>query len=308
MTCVVIGGGGFIGTWLTASLLDSGRKVLVLGRNTDRPSSLDDRAVYVSGDYGDPNFLKAVLVDALEVIDLAYATAPGTSFNSPIHDLQANLPRAVNFLQTAAECGPFRKIVIVSSGGTIYGQSTTDILSEDHETNPVSPYGITKLAIEKYSLMYKALNGLPVVIARPANAYGEGQLAYRGQGFLATAAMSIIQGLPIVVYGGDSIIRDYIHAEDVSAGIKSILDMGVPGLCYNIGTGLGHTTNSVLKILLATADVRECDLEIRAMPVRRFDVLKNVLDSSLLLSHTGWHYNHSLMDGVARYWRWLNKI
>ena len=261
-TCLVIGGGGFIGTRLTARLLVSGRQVTVLGRRAQAPQSLAPGVLYVAGDYGNAALAARLLEDADEVVDLAYATVPKSSFEDPLFDLNNNLQPAVTLLQAASRQARVRKVVMVSSGGTVYGHASTTPIPESHATNPVSPYGITKLAIEKYSLMFHQLTGLPVVIVRPGNAYGEGQLPFRGQGFIATAAASVLQGRPITVYGGDQIVRDYIHVDDLAAGIVAALDAGQPGACYNVGSGLGHSTDAVLDMITALARAQGLGCEI----------------------------------------------
>lgn len=305
MTCLVIGGGGFIGQWLTRRLADSGRVVRVLGRRAEAPATLDARAEYVGGDYGDAQLLKSLLAGVDEIIDLAYSTVPKSSFENPIFDIQTNLPQAVNLLHAAVEHRAVRKLVMVSSGGTVYGHAMATPITEQHATNPVSPYGITKLAIEKYGLMFHQLFDLPVVIVRPGNAYGEGQLPFRGQGFIATAAASILQGRALNVFGGDQVVRDYIHVDDIASGVVAALDAGRPGHCYNVGTGLGHSTNAVLAILMGLARASGHATEVMHAPARPFDVLVNVLDSSALERETGWRAGTGLDGGVERVWRSL---
>lgn len=128
------------------------------------------------------------------MIDLAYSTVPQTSFSDPMFDLQSNLPRVVALMEELKHHTKLRRFMVVSSGGTVYGHATQLPISEYAQTEPVSPYGITKLTIERYALMYHRLHDLPVVLVRPANAYGLGQQAFKGQGFIATAIGSILQG------------------------------------------------------------------------------------------------------------------
>ena len=306
MSCLIIGGGGFIGQWLTRHLIENGRDVVVLGRHGQRPDALDPRARYLAGDYGDRAVIDSALDEVQEVIDLAYSTVPKSSFEDPVYDISANLPQAVGLMQAAAARRHIRRLVVVSSGGTVYGHAASTPIPENHATNPVSPYGITKLAIEKYALMFHRLLDLPVVIARPANAYGEGQLPFRGQGFIATAGASMRDGRSLTVYGGDQVIRDYVHVEDVVAGIAAALDGGKTGACYNIGSGVGHSTNAVLSMLAALARAEGLSPVVQHQPARSFDVLVNVLDSTSLHADTGWQVRVALDAGIARAWHWLS--
>ena len=307
MTCLVIGGSGFIGQWLTRRLLDSGRSVVALGRRPLPPEGLDGRARYVSGNYGDASLAARLLEEVDEVVDLAYSTVPKSSFDDPVFDLNENLQPAVTLLQSAVTKPRIRKIVLVSSGGTVYGHAVSTPIAEHHPTDPVSPYGITKLAVEKYGLMFHRLYGLPVVVVRPANAYGEGQVPFRGQGFVATGAASMLEGRPLTVFGGDQVVRDYVHVDDIAAAIVAALDVAVPGTCYNIGSGVGHSTSAVLALIWEHARLQGSTAEIVHMPARPFDVMVNVLDCSRLAAASGWKPQVALADGVDRFWWWLSR-
>ena len=304
MNCLLIGGGGFIGQYLARLLTERGRKVFVLGRQPQPSSPIPKGVTYISGDYGDEHTLRGLLDQVEEVVDLAYATVPKSSFEDPVFDLHANLPLAVNMFQQAAQSKHLKRIVVVSSGGTVYGHAESLPIPESSTTNPVSPYGITKLAIEKYGLMFHRLVGLPLVVVRPANAYGEGQQAFRGQGFIATAVASILQGLPITVFGGDSIVRDYVHVEDVAVGIVAALERGQVGACYNVGSGVGHTTNQVLSMISELARDDGLSVEIIDKPTRPFDVPINVLDCAKLRNDSGWRSRVELTEGIERVWCW----
>jgi UDP-glucose 4-epimerase len=307
VNCLVIGGGGFIGLHLTQLLAARGRKVIVLGRRAGPTVALPEGAEYVQGDYGDLVTLQALLSRADEVVDLAYATVPKSSFEDPVFDLNSNLPLAVKLLQATADAKRLRRLVLVSSGGTVYGHAESVPIAESFATNPVSPYGITKLAIEKYGLMYHRLIGLPVIVVRPGNAYGEGQLPFRGQGFIATAMAAVLQGRPITVFGGDLITRDYIHAEDVAAGIAAALESGHTGDCYNVGSGVGHSTNRVLSMVCGLAKASNLPVEVREAPARPFDVPINVLNCAKLRSDTGWRSSIELAEGLERTWHWARR-
>jgi len=129
-----------------------------------------------------------------------------------------NLPKAVRLFELASTL-PLKKFVWISSGGTVYGRTSTGLIPETRPTLPLSPYGITKLAIEKYAHIYFESKGLPIVCVRPANAFGEGQRTYSGQGFIATAIASVLDGRELTLFGEQGTIRDYLHVADVATGI-----------------------------------------------------------------------------------------
>lgn len=301
--CCLIGGGGFIGVHVANALLSLGKKVTVLDTRP-APIHLSKPVKYVVGDYGREETLRRVLIDADSVINLSYASVPSTSIEDPIQDILGNLPAAVRLFEIACDCA-IRKIIVISSGGTVYGPAEELPLTEGHATNPISPYGVTKLAIEKYGHMFHRLKELPVVTVRPANAFGERQNPFVGQGFIATAIAAILSRKGITLYGPHGTIRDYVHVEDVASGIVAALEHGKPGAIYNIGSGKGISNKEVLEEIRPHAESLGLPLQIEALPARRFDVEANVLDSTKLHTDTGWNICITFEEGIKRTWDWF---
>jgi UDP-glucose 4-epimerase len=301
MKCLVIGGAGFIGSQVSNLLVETGRDVYVLGRHPDPARELSKKATYIMGDFNNRVVLRSILADTNEVIDLAYSTVPKTSFDDPLYDILSNLPPGVALLQESTQIN-LKKMVYVSSGGTVYGKANLLPIDETHPTNPISPYGITKLAMEKYVGMFTLAYGLPIAIARPSNAYGEYQAAFTGQGFIATAILSILQGKKVDVYGKQGTIRDYLHTFDIAQGIVSILEYGEAGQSYNIGSGVGRNNMEVLAAINPLALQAGCSLELEILPKRTFDVPINILSSQKLYSVSGWQPKISFDEGIQRVW------
>ncbi|RPH82025.1 MAG: NAD-dependent epimerase/dehydratase family protein [Nitrospiraceae bacterium] len=301
--CCLIGGGGFIGTHVANVLLAQGRKVTVLDTRP-APIHLSNTAEYVVGDYGHEETLRRALANVDTVINLSYASVPSTSIEDPIRDILCNLPAAVRLFETVSDYA-IQKIVVSSSGGTVYGPAQGLPLTENHATNPISPYGVTKLAIEKYGHMFYRLKELPVVVVRPANAFGERQNPFVGQGFIATAIAAILSRRGIILYGPHGTIRDYVHVEDVASGIVAALEYGQPGAVYNIGSGQGRSNKDVLDEIRPYAESLGLALQIETLPARRFDVDINVLDSTKLHDDTGWNIRITFTEGIKRTWDWF---
>ncbi len=300
---LIIGGAGYIGTHLVANLLATGRRVTVMGRSAALRSPLPQGADYCAGDFGARDLISVLLDQHQEVIHLAYATVPNTSFDNPLADLSQNLPPAVQLFSEVAQRGG--RLILVSSGGTIYGQADRLPISEDHPTNPISPYGVTKLTLEKYAHLYAATHGLRVICVRPGNAYGVGRRPYIGQGFISTAMASLMHGQPIKIFGGCGVIRDYVYVTDLAAGIVSALERGHLSETYNIGSAVGRSNMDVVEVM--TPLLTDCGHEIRVehLPERVFDVHANVLDSTKLSSHTGWVPKIDFLDGLLQTSAWL---
>jgi UDP-glucose 4-epimerase len=301
MGCLIIGGAGFIGSSISNMLAEAGRDVTVLGRAPLLVNDLSKKVKYVSGNYKDRSLLRELLRDADEVIDLAYATVPKTSFDNPIYDIISNLPLGVALIEEAS-LASLKKFVFVSSGGTVYGVAQTLPIREDHPTNPISPYGITKLTLEKYISMFVVLKGLPAVIVRPGNAYGEHQLAFTGQGFVATAIRSIRSRQDVKIFGANGTIRDYIHVEDIARGIIAVLEFGEAGGVYNIGTGIGLNNFDVLNTIKPFAESHGYPIHVDIFPARGFDVPINILDCTKLKTASSWTPIIDFREGIKSTW------
>jgi UDP-glucose 4-epimerase len=218
-----------------------------------------------------------------------------------VRDLFDNLPAAIRLFQTAASL-PIRRLVFVSSGGTTYGPMDRLPIGEEAATRPISPYGISKLAIENYAFMYRATHALPIICVRPGNAYGPGQIPFTGQGFVGTAMASLLAGKELVLYG--ETIRDFIHVRDVAAGIVAALDKGTLGARYNIGCGEGRSTREVLERIVALARPDGHEPRVSVLPARPFDVPANVLDAGRLQRDTGWKPTIAFDQGLRETWAW----
>ncbi|MCP9834426.1 MULTISPECIES: NAD-dependent epimerase/dehydratase family protein [unclassified Cyanobium] len=301
MKTIVIGGAGFIGSLVSQALIASGREVTVVGRRPPGAHTSSLPCAYRCADLGNRAQMREILETGCEVIDLAYATVPKTSYGDPVFDLLANLPGSVGLLEEAMAVG-VRRLLLVSSGGTVYGPPCALPIAESHPTAPISPYGITKLTIDHYALMFHHTRDLPVVVVRPANAYGIQQRSRTGQGFLAAAIDAILSRREIEIYGDVGTIRDYIHVTDVASGILAALDFGGDGEIYNLGTGIGASNLDVITLLRPLVEAAGHTLEVNHLPARRFDVDANVLDAQKLFSVSGWRAQVSLQNGLAQMW------
>lgn len=302
--CLVVGGAGFLGSHLVRVLVQrTERTVLVAGRSVTPEFVLPEAAKYIQGDIADRRFLDDVLDQCDEVIDLAYATVPKTSFDDPVRDVLTNLPPTVGLL-TAASQRNLKRFLLVSSGGAVYGNAHHLPIVEDHPTDPISPYGITKLATEKYALMFRRVHGLPVIIARPGNPYGPGQLGNRGQGFIGAAMMAVLEKRLVPIFGARGTIRDYIHVDDLVAGLIAVLECGDLGGIYNVGTGCGRDNFQILDALKPLAEQAGYSIKVAICQERGFDVPANILNSERLSIISGWRPQIAFEAGLATTWDW----
>ncbi|MDG4476038.1 NAD-dependent epimerase/dehydratase family protein [Thiovibrio frasassiensis] len=305
-TTLVIGGAGYIGAHLVPQLLATGRQVTVLGRRTHPLHELPPDTVYVAGDFSQRDLIGRLLDTHEEVIHLAYATVPNTSFENPLADLLQNLPPTEELFSEVAVRG--RKLLLVSSGGTVYGEANNLPIREDHPTKPISPYGVTKLTLENYAYLYAVTHGLKYICVRPGNAYGMGQQPFVGQGFVSTAIASVLRRQPIKIFGQTGTVRDYIYVSDLASGIVSALDRGRLSETYNIGSGIGRSNTDIIQALIPLMQEIGVNVQMEHLPERAFDVKSNILDSTKLFEHTGWRPVHEFDEGLRCTLEWLRQL
>lgn len=292
---LLIGGSGFIGASLASNLVNQGSySITVVGRSQEPKFSLPSNVNYRPFDIGSGD-LHELLKDFDGVVDLAYATKPSASFDDPMEDILSNIPVHVRLFQAAIDVG-ISKYIYISSGGTVYGNGSSKPFLEMNSTDPISPYGITKLAIEKYAQMFFKQNGFPVVIARPSNPFGINQFQVFGQGFIAAAYRALTQGTELSIYGDRGTIRDYIYIDDLAMGIGSILKSGKNGEIYNIGSGVGYDNIEILELLRNCLDMRLP--KISRLPKRPFDAEYSVLNIDKIKNDTGWAPKFDLKLGI----------
>lgn len=300
---LVIGGGGFIGSYLVPMLIASGRPVTVLGRTPASQHKLSNNVIYIEGDLKNVELVRDLVNDHAEIVHLAYASVPKTSFEDPLDDLIDNLPPSVNLFSEVARAGG--RLFLISSGGTVYGEGERLPICEAHPTRPISPYGLTKLALENYAYFYSVAHGLKFICLRPANAYGPGQSPAKGQGFIAVAMDDLLHGRSVSIFGERGTVRDYIHVSDVASGILHAMERGKLSNTYNIGSGVGLSNYDLVIKMLLPLNLQLANIDICHLPERVFDVKTNVLDCSLLKAHTGWNPKVSLQNGLKETLDWL---
>lgn len=161
LRCLVLGGAGFIGSHLVDGLLAHGHQVRVLDRPGVAPIHRDPNPALeiVAGDFSNAGDIAEAITGIDVCFHLVSTTLPRSSNADPVFDLETNLVGTVRLLQRTVESG-VRKVVFVSSGGTVYGTPQYLPIDENHPTNPICSYGITKLAIEKYLELFHHLHGL----------------------------------------------------------------------------------------------------------------------------------------------------
>jgi UDP-glucose 4-epimerase len=301
MKAVILGGRGFLGSHLALELLRHGHHVRIF----DRPHSQSALPVptrdIVEGDFANREDL-VVALDGCEVaFHLVCTTLPASSNDNPLYDVETNLVSTIGCLEVARASG-LRKVVFASSGGTIYGIPRDLPVPEDHPTEPLCSYAISKLAIEKFLHLYAHLHGLDYTVLRIANPYGEGQSPLHKQGAVAVFTYKALKGEPIQVWGDGEVVRDYLYVGDVAEALLKAAAYAGAQRIFNIGAGRGYSLNQLLARLEALLGRA---IERAYLPARPFDTPINVLDISRARAELEWTPQTSLDSGLARTAEWL---
>ena len=303
---LILGGAGFIGSHLCDALLSAGYSVRLfdrLGVPPYRVFTEQEPIEWIQGDFSSTADIEKAIDGSQIVFHLVSTTLPKSSNDDPVYDVESNVVGTLRFLDAARHAG-VEKIVFVSSGGTVYGVPQVIPISETHPTDPVSSYGIGKLAIEKYLHLYEVLHGMEYCVLRLANPFGERQRANAAQGAVAVFMNRAIHNQPIEIWGDGSVVRDYIYiANVVDALLKAAFYSGKE-LLFNIGSGQGKSLNDILAAIevLLNRPVNRTYLAGRS-----FDVPANVLDITHAQKHLAWSPQVSFETGLTGTFHWLAK-
>lgn len=283
---VVTGGFGFIGKELVSQLLRLGHEVIVGGRT--RAYSVGCEG-WIEYDLRSVHTVHNVLnTQADGVFHLAWATSPAIAESDPAFDISTNLGGTISLLEGLAKHHPV-PIVLLSSGGTVYGDAGEKSIPEDYPLNPISIYGMTKASMEKYASSCTLFSGLDVRIARVSNPFGSGQAPEKMQGAATIFTRKVLRGDPISIWGDGKIIRDFVDVKDVAAALIAIMSLKfvdyASNMVFNVGSGEGWTLIDLIKFVEDCSGVG-AHLDYRAS--RSFDVKSNVLNINKLLAMSDW--------------------
>ncbi|WP_291381919.1 NAD-dependent epimerase/dehydratase family protein [Demequina sp.] len=190
------------------------------------------------------------------------------------------------------------RIVIFSSGGTVYGPPATPPFVEDPDPNPVNDYGLAKLMIERHVRD----SGLESVALRASNAYGPGQKPAPGQGVLAHWMSAVMNGEHVHVYGEPSATRDYVYVDDVARAAVAAHAVEVAPPIVNIGSGIATSLNDLLEALRPVVAPRWTDVVVHG--ARDTDTAHSLLDVTLAREALGWRAEVDIRRGVEMMWAW----
>jgi len=309
MKALVTGAAGFIGSHLSAALLDRGAEVIGLDCFTDYYARSLKEANLAANTHRDGfRFIEARIQDVdlrsllsgvTHVFHLAAQAGVRKSWGRDFRVYSDNNVDASQQLLEACVGLPLQKFVYASSS-SIYGDNVSIPMREDALPRPVSPYGVTKLAAEQLCYLYHVNHGVPTSSLRYFTVYGPRQRPDMGFHRFLTAA---IAGAPITLYGDGEQTRDFTFVHDAVAATVAAGERGVPGRAYNIGGGSRVSINQVFDII---GRVSGRPLDVRREPAQKGDMRDTFADTSLARADLGFVPSSSLEEGIAAEYRWLS--
>ena len=311
MRVAVTGGAGFIGSALVDQLVKRGDQILVIDnfsagseKNLEEAKNASAKELVIENcDIRNIETTKLITDYGPSVIfHLAAQVDVRSSVKDPLNDLETNLVGLIRVLEGARKAET-TKIVLASSGGTIYGEPDAKQLplNEDSPWNPLSPYGVSKLAGGLYVNAYSSLYGLRGTTLALANVYGPRQDPHGEAGVVAIFAGKLLNRELCTIYGTGMQTRDFVFVDDVASAFVASIESG-EGKLLNIGTGT-ETSIQYLYEEMALASGIESAPEKGAE--RSGEIERSALDPSLAEEILGWSPQTSLRDGIHSTLEWF---
>jgi UDP-glucose 4-epimerase len=304
---LVVGGNGFIGSHLVDALSSSGQHcVTVLDLYPRIFDPIPKNVAFIQGNLHNTCLVRHILED--RTIDIVYhcawTTIHETANEDPAKDIMANVVPTLHMLE-ACRKAHIKRVIFLSSGGTVYGSPQNLPAREDYPTNPINAYGVTKLLVEKYLHMYFHLYGLEYLVFRPSVPYGPRQNPHRRQGAVSVFIYHALRGEPITIWGAGDIVRDYFYVEDMNSALLAALRLpsGRNGT-FNLAGLNEYSLNELIHIIEQTLSVK---VKVSYESARKFDVPRLHLDISAASRELGWSPTTSLSEGIQRTAVWIQR-
>lgn len=297
MKILVTGGAGFIGSNIVDALIEKGHDVVVVDNlYMGRLKNLNPAAKFYLLNLQAPEIAKMF---ELEKFDVVYHEAAQMdvrrSVENPVFDASVNVLGTLNILQNAVKTG-VKKVIFASTGGAVYGEQDYFPADEEHPTRPVSPYGITKLTVEKYLFFYKLTYGLQHVILRYANVYGPRQNPFGEAGVVAIFIEKMLTGQQPIINGDGKQTRDFVYVGDVVRA--NILALDYPKSdTFNVGTGKETDVNTIFRELNKIVGK---NLPEKHGPAKEGEQQRSVIDYLKIKKALGWKPLVSLEEGLRK--------
>ncbi len=295
MKILVTGAAGFIASQIADAFIEEGHQVVILDDlSTGYEKNINPKAKFVKANIGDKNLEKLFETEKFDVVNHHAAQMDvRRSVKDPEFDATTNILGTINLLQNCVKFG-VKKFMFASTGGAVYGEQDYFPADEKHNQQPKSPYGISKLAVEKYLYFYHSEHKLNYTILRYANIYGPRQNPFGEAGVVAIFSTKLLKGEQPIINGHGKQTRDYVFVGDVVKANLLGLNDEVSDV-YNIGTGIETDVNQLFHFI---NNITRANKEEKHGPTAAGEQLRSVITSDKLFNKFGWRPSTKLEDGL----------
>jgi len=297
MKILVTGGAGFIASQIADAYIEEGHNVTIIDDlSTGFEENVNPAANFFRLSITDPKIIDLFNKEKFDIVNHHAAQIDvRKSVSDPLFDANTNILGTINLLQSCVN-NSVKKIIFASTGGAIYGEQEYFPADEAHPTSPISPYGITKLTIEKYLYFYFLEHKLNYTILRYANVYGPRQNPFGEAGVVAIFANKLLNGEQPVINGSGKQTRDYVFVEDVvKANLLAVKDEQCD--IYNVGTAIETNVNAIYKILNDTIGKGQ---EEKHGPAAPGEQIRSVITSEKLYKKFNWKPAILIKEGLKK--------
>jgi UDP-glucose 4-epimerase len=310
-TCLVTGGAGFIGSHLVDRLIERGyRTVVIDNESTGFRENVNPEATYILGDITNTQDLRKAFVHDIDIVfHVAGQASTIKSFESPENDLNTNLQGSLNVLKMCLQYHVPR--LLYASSMTVYGHPTGVPVAETESCSPISYYGVTKYAAERYLHITAKRTDLDfsfeVTSFRMFNVYGARQnLKDLDQGVVSIFFANILNDEPIIIYGDGEQLRDFIYIKDVvDAWMLAVDNSKTYGQVFNLGMGKSHSINELTDKVLAAFGQSRATYPVRYADLRPGDQRYMIADVTKASQFLDWHPQIQLEEGIDMTSNWI---
>jgi UDP-glucose 4-epimerase len=295
MKILVTGGAGFIASHIVDAFIEEGHEVVVVDDlSTGFEKNINAKAKFVKMNICDAEVEDLFEEEKIDVVNHHAAQMDvRKSVADPAFDANINIIGTINLLQNSVKNG-IRKFMFASTGGAVYGEQLFFPANESHQTNPVSPYGVSKLSVEKYLNYYHHEYNLNYTILRYANVYGPRQNPFGEAGVVSIFCNKMLKGKQPIINGDGKQTRDYVYVQDVvKANLLTLTE--AKSSVYNVGTGIETNVNELFSML---NDIIGNDYTKKYGPSAPGEQLRSVITSDKLFENLDWKPSTTIDDGL----------
>ena len=297
MKILVTGGAGFIASHVADAFINNGHEVFVLDNLlTGFERNVNPKAKFIKADICDKELDKLFKKEKFDVVNHHAAQMDvRRSVADPAFDANTNILGTINLLQNCVKTG-VKKFMFASTGGAVYGEQNYFPADENHPTSPLSPYGISKLTVEKYLYFYNVQYKLNYSILRYANIYGPRQNSAGEAGVVAIFSTKLLKKEQPIINGTGMQTRDYVFVGDVvKANLLALEDESND--IYNVGTAKETNVNEIFNML---NDIVGNGQKEKHGPAAPGEQMRSVITSEKLFKKFGWKPSTILEEGLQK--------